>query len=354
MWVKKGEAKNIYDHRFYLLFPILLSAAFIQCNKPVKNVHRAFYHWKSTVKLTSREMQALDSLHVNTLYVKLFDVDWDEATHQPIPAAKLSTTSKPQLSKYQIIPVVFITNECLLRIDSSQANTLANKIHKLIKDLCMLNQIDSIMEIQIDCDWTASTREKYFSILQSIKRLNTGITLSATIRLHQVKFVSKSGVPPIDKGLLMCYNMGNLKNAATKNSIIETKELKKYIGNLQYYPLPLDVALPLFEWKVLFRNNVYMGLIEALPDKTLTPSFCRQIANRTELLKDTLLQGYELKKGDVLRSEKSNIEDVLATAREINIQLKNTEVSVSLYHLDSVTLNKYTTHELESIYRSFH
>jgi hypothetical protein len=41
-------------------------------------------------------------------------------------------------------------------------------------------------------------------------------------------------------------------------------------------------------------------------------------------------------------------------AGEINNQLKNTEVSVSLYHLDSVTLNKYTTHELESIYRSFH
>ena len=354
MLPKKEASKNNRILVFFFMAAILLSAAFVQCNNPVKKVNRAFYHWKSSVRLSEHEIQVLDSLQVSTLYVKLFDVDWDDENRRPIPAAKLSAKGKEALSKYQVIPVVFITNECVQKIDSSQTKDLAEKIHELIKDICLLNQIDSITEIQIDCDWTASTREKYFSILQNIKRLNIETTLSTTIRLHQVKFIAKSGVPPVDKGLLMCYNMGNLKNPATKNSIIETEELKKYIRNLSTYPLNLDMALPLFEWKVLFRNNAYRGLIERLPDERLTSSFTSQQSNRTIILKDTLLEGYDLKKGDVLRNEKSDLEEILTVAGKINKQLKNSQVNVSLYHLDSVTLSKYTTHELESIYRSFH
>ncbi len=66
---------------------------------------------------------------------------------------------------------------------------------------------------------------------------------------------------------------GQFKNPATNNSIIEHNELKKYISNLARYPLPLDVAFPLFEWKVLFRKGNYAGLIQKLPDSILNKSF---------------------------------------------------------------------------------
>ena len=76
--------------------------------------------------------------------------------------------------------------------------------------------------------------------------------------------------------------------------------------------------------------------------------------NRYRILKDTLLQGYNLRKGDMIRNEQSDIKEVLAAAKEVSKQLKNTQLRVSLYHLDSVILSKYTTHELESIYNSLH
>ena len=142
--------------------------------------------------------------------------------------------------------------------------------------------------------------------------------ISATIRLHQIKFLAKTGVPPVSKGLLMCYNMGNLKNPATKNSIIETEELKKYIDNLAAYPLPLDVALPLFNWKVLFRNNTYAGLIQNLPDSLLTNPFISKAGNRYLFLKDSLLAGYPFKKGDVLRNEQSEYSEIISTAGAIS------------------------------------
>ena len=335
--------------------PLALAVVFFSCheNKNARHIEPSFYYWKSVFKWSDFEKQRLDSLHVQTLYVKFFDVDWDEAAKIPVPVAPLQYAGYTTQSNMQIIPTVFITNACIQKIDSSQVILLANDIIGMIKKITGANHFTQpAREIQIDCDWTASTKEKYFKLLSAIKQQSGITTLSATIRLYQVKYLNKTGVPPVDKGLLMCYNMGNLKDPATKNSILETEELKKYIGNLPGYPLPLDVALPLFEWKVLFRNHVYKGLIQNLPGSFFTNAFTIKKYNRVELLQDTLLQGYDLKKGDIVRTEESTYNEIIAATEIINAQLKNTRARVALYHMDSVILSKYTLHELEDIYNS--
>lgn len=348
--IKTGKRK------YATLLRMLILCILFSCNekKTARNIEPSFYYWKSVLDITGFEKQKLDSLKVKTIYLKFFDVDWDAVTGKPLPVAKLQATSEGQLNGISIIPTVFITNECIQEVDSSHVKQLAENIYSLIQEIKQANGFNNIPEIQVDCDWTAATKEKYFHLLNSLKLQNTNYKLSATIRLHQIKFRSKTGVPPVDRGLLMCYNMGNLKNPATKNSILETEELKKYTGNLSRYPLPLDVAFPLFNWKVLYRNNIYSGLIQNLPDAVFSNSFCSRNGNRYQVLKDTLLQGYNLKKGDVLRDEQSDIREVLAAAAEISGHLKNTPLRVSLYHLDSLILSKYSTHELESIYNSLH
>lgn len=350
--------------------PVLLLislSCFISCNekRSERAVERSFYYWKSVFTLTQFEEQRLDSLKVKTLYIKFFDVDWDEESRTPVPVAKLQASNNKLPERMQVIPTVFISNECIRKIDPSQITMLANRIHTLIQDIVSSYSLTSIKEMQIDCDWTQATKEKYFRLLNDLKRPagpggqttnlpagQAGYKLSCTIRLHQIKFLAKSGVPPVDRGLLMCYNMGNLKNPATKNSILETRELKKYSSNLSSYPLPLDLALPLFDWKVLYRNNSYAGLIQNLPGNCFTGAFAKRTGNRYEILKDTLLNGYDLRKGDLIRDEQSDLEEILAAANEAGSKLKNTQLRVSLYHLDSVILNKYTTNELESIYNS--
>jgi hypothetical protein len=337
-----------------MILGLLTSLTSCNENNQPRQIEPSFYYWKSVLYLTNFEKQKLNSLKVKTIYLKFFDVDWDEATRKPLPVAKLQASRDQLQGGFTIIPVVFITNECIQRIDTSQVKQLAENIYNLILEIKQANGFDSIPEIQIDCDWTEATKEKYFLLLNNLKPQSTNQKLSATIRLHQIKFLSKTGVPPVDRGLLMCYNMGNLKNPATNNSILETEEIKKYTGNLSRYPLPLDVAFPLFNWKVLYHNNIYSGLIQGLPDAVFSNSFCSKSGNRYQVLKDTLLQGYDLKKGDMLRDEQSDIKEVLASAAEISRHLKNTPLRVSLYHLDSVILSKYSTHELESIYNSLH
>jgi hypothetical protein len=65
-----------------------------------------------------------------------------------------------------------------------------------------------------------------------------------------------------------------------------------------------------------------------------------------------LLFGYELKKGDVLRTETSHYDEILKAATALSPQLKTTDFTISLYHLDSLNLSKYKKDELETIYNS--
>ncbi|MEO7306630.1 MAG: hypothetical protein ABIR78_03855 [Ferruginibacter sp.] len=337
-----------------LVLVLLISQSSCQEKREPRNIERSFYYWRSVLHISGFEKQQLDSLQVKTIYIKFFDVDWDEVSKTPVPVAKLQAAREQLQGGIRVIPTVFITNNCIQKIDPSQIKKLAEDIYTLMTEIKQASGFDSIPEIQIDCDWTAATKEKYFQLLNNIKQKTPNTKLSATIRLHQIKYIAKTGIPPVDRGLLMCYNMGNLKDPATKNSILETSELKKYTGNLSDYPLPLDVAFPLFDWKVLYRNNFYAGLLHDLPGSVFSNSFSKQTANRYEILKDTLLAGYDLRKGDMIRDEQSDIKEILAAAEEISRHLKNTPLRVSLYHLDSVILSKYTIHELETLYNSLH
>jgi hypothetical protein len=146
--------------------------------------------------------------------------------------------------------------------------------------------------------------------------------------------------------------MGNLKNIETENSILSTAEIKKYTDNISSYPLPLDAAFPLFNWKVLFRNNAYSGLIENLPNEVLDKNIAVKKNDRFEIMEDTIVNGYAFKKGDVLRDEQSNYAEIISAAGAIKKLLKNTRTRVSFYHLDSILLKKYSTHELETVFNS--
>ncbi len=325
-------------------------------NHETRNIERSFYYWRSVFKLSTYERQALSDLKVKTLYIKFFDVDWDGNIRSPLPVAQLRAPDSNYLrtSGLNIIPTIFISNECIFKIDPSQTTALADKILDLAKKIALNNGIGKMAEMQIDCDWTATTKAKYFAILNALKKSDNSINYSATIRLHQIKYLAKTGVPPVNRGMLMCYNMGNLTDIKTENSILETAELKKYIGDLENYPLQLDVAFPLFDWKVLFRNNKFTGLIKDLPDESLSGSAFNKTGNRYTALRDTVVNGYEIKKADLLRIEAADQQVVIDAVNAVSEKLSDKNIRVSLYHLDSLILKKYSTHEMENMYDAMH
>ncbi|WP_157557993.1 hypothetical protein [Niabella aurantiaca] len=322
-------------------------------DRPPRKTARAFYYWKSVFAPTAFEKRRADSLGIMTLYLKLFDVVWNKTTRAAEPAAKLLVRDTAWLLQKNIVPVVFITNECLYGQDSAQTQLLAMRIARLANKLAAQNGFGEYRQLQIDCDWSATTRERYFQLLRAIKAMNGNRAITATIRLHQVKYQGSSGIPPVDRGLLMCYNMGDLQQEHTRNSIIDAGEFQRYVRRLSTYPLPLDAGLPLFSWTVVFDQGRYAGLIRNMPAIPGSNAF-EPSGTGYRALKDTLLGGRQVKRGQVLRPENSDFSTVMAVGRSLSGKIRNQELTVALYHLDSLTLNKYSFYELEDIFSSLH
>lgn len=330
-------------------FTTLAILILLGCKPGTRNLEPSFYYWKSYFRPSSFEKQRLDSLQVGRLYIKFFDIAWDDLAHKALPVVRIHIGDTAYLQNKKIVPTVFITNEVFYRLDSAGIKTLASNTASLLKKYSTLYHLENIDEVQMDCDWTATTKNKYFYFLQNIRSQKIAPVLSATIRLHQVKYATSSGIPPVHKGLLMCYNMGDLQDAKARNSIIDAETFAAYQPFIRTYPLLLDIGLPLFDWYVLFRQHKYAGLFLSIPAPALN-RFKRSGPGRFEVLKDTVISGRPLKAGDILRYENSDAGAIQSVVRLLNKKLTAKSLRVVLYHCDSVILNKYSLHELESFY----
>ena len=75
-----------------ILISILLKGLLLiySCTPHIPRItNRAFYYWKSVYTLTGFEKNYLSRLRVNTLYIKMFDVTWNDETKSAIPAAQI-------------------------------------------------------------------------------------------------------------------------------------------------------------------------------------------------------------------------------------------------------------------------
>lgn len=331
-----------------VVFLFLFISVIVSC-KPGRKVNTYFYYWKTVYRQNTTENAYLQHLQTHKLYVRIMDVDIGDAGADPVPVSPVTFANKLP-DTIAIIPVVFIVNNILQPMSRPQLTDLARKIVHFVDGKVQQAGKSNYAELQIDCDWTAATRDNYFYLLNQLKPLLSHKTLSATLRLHQVKNQRASGVPPVNRVMLMCYNMGNLRKYGNQNSIIEVSELKKYIGdNLGNYPIKMDVGLPLFSWAVAFRDKAYIGIAKRINFVTLNDQNKFKSQGNNGYTAKTDLPGYGLKQGDVIRWESTPANDLEAVAGYLSRYLKPDTLNLIWFHLDEPVLKNYTYDELEKV-----
>ena len=375
---------------FVLLFVVLSSGS---CEKEHETeVIRSFCYWKTDLSFDKEDDSIIKDMKVRHLYVRFFDVDWNPFSKEPLPVATIRDIRLNE-SNPEITPSVFITNEVVLKSDKKQLDSLAIQITKRIqqignkmneikaesiaykivypqnynnkKDFKQLNY-DSVKsvelaklkvdfkEILLDCDWSEKSKENYFYLLQKIKKEIPTSNLTATIRLWQYKYAEKSGIPPVDKGLLMCYNVSKPEDFQTKNSIGTSDELAQYITHNQY-KLKLDIALPLYSWAVVFRGNKFKGILsdyEQLINDTIK---LKKSTSDKYILQDDILIGQTyLRNGDEIRIEKISDDelDKMISIIKDKIQIDN-QTRVTFFSFDKKYINDYGTQNISSYYARF-
>lgn len=311
---------------------LLISVFFCTSCQKKKETRFSFYHWKSKAEYTNTIGSALEITKTKKIYVHFFDVDAgresNEAYKDLYPKYTLLQVSQ-QFQSFEIIPVVYIVNSTL---DGADINTLSNRITGLINQISDWRFHRKPKTIQLDCDWTSSTREQYFSL---IKLMQQFYDVNVTIRLHQIKYQKETGIPPVDHGTLMLYNIGHL-DSTSENSILESSIVSDYINPYTSYPIPLDVALPIFSQTVIQSKEKQIRIVpgaDATPLEKDNHHFQRVDDHLFTVVADTLFKGFYLSPGYTLKLEKTTEAEIVNSyqlLKESKLHLED----VVFYHLD--------------------
>ena len=322
----------------YILILLLLS--FSCSEEDVSKDEIAFYHWKAKAEFTKSYSEAIKTTNANTIYMHYFDIEsikepsWRDDGIYPTYVLK---SVDEAYKKLNVIPVVYIDNR-VLKTEKLDVLNLADRISKLIDQISTKHFKKTIQQIQIDCDWTMKTKSEYFALLKALK---SKFDIGVTIRLHQIKFQNKTGVPPVNRGTLMLYNMGDLRNT-NENSILESAIVGQYINEGSTYPLKLKIALPLFAQTVVTNNNNKIKLIKNTDRRFLEndPHFEQIDATNFKLVKDTLYKGFYLAEGYNLKLEEVKSSEISASYDLIKESKLKTD-GLIFYHLDDRSLSNY-------------
>lgn len=379
----------------YLLGILLFASVISSCSdkQTDKSNRHAFYYWQTSIDSFNWGDSIYQSLDVDRVYLRLFDVDWEEETQLTIPVSPLRFDYFSWNKDTELVPVVFITNNTFKKISKEQSIELAHQVHRkmtnmtaslirasslpynesynsedpyrvlsrnfdeqLKRDSAYVANMATVKQVQFDCDWTETTKNNYFAFLDECNKLFKDKEVTSTIRLYQYKYPDKAGVPPVKRGMLMCYNAGNIKDPETKNSIFNIAEIKSYLSDNDY-KLPLDYALPTFEWGVLFQNGKFANILSA---EELRAKHGNQLNFESESLARATEEfvygddynGILIREGDEIRIETSNMEDVQEIAKWISENKNNKEAILSLYHLNNYDLEQHSE-AIKSIFSSF-
>lgn len=330
---------KLYCYSYFLLF------AFISCrSKQAPEI--SFYYWKTKFELNQYEKNVLTTNNVPVLYVRYFDIDIDPASGEPRPVSVITFDSS-SIQK-TIIPVVYIKNRVFEKSDTTGISSLSKNVFQLIAGINSKRKI-TVPEVQFDCDWTEKTKDKFFFFLNHYKKIS-GQKLSATIRLHQVKYSQRTGVPPVDEAVLMFYNMGVI-SANDMNSIYEEKNALKYVSSLKQYPLQLDIALPVFSWGIGSRNGKVHYLLNKMyvRDFEKDTNFVKLSDHRFRARHSFFKSGYYIMENDEIKMENVEEEDLNRMATILKKNISYPVKHVIFYDLDSSNFIHYESNIFQKV-----
>jgi hypothetical protein len=229
------------------LLLLLVATVFIGCRNhespgyEFQGDENSVYYWRTELRLDSTERAFLDRHDVKKVYCRYFDVVMRDG--EPMPNATISF-SDTLPSGVELVPTVYITEDCMHKPHPGLAGKLVSRVRQMNET----NDLPPFRELQIDCDYTARSRQVYYDFLSEIAHSPLFTShfslLSTTIRLHQLQMKA----PPVDYGVLMLYNTGDPRRFMERNPVLDLRDVQPYLRHLSDYPLPLAAAYPVYQW----------------------------------------------------------------------------------------------------------
>lgn len=334
---------------FLAIAAILLCSSCNERHASVPRPARAVYFWSTTWQLDDAQRAFLHEHSVKKVYMRYFDVVRD-SREQVVPNATIEfKDSIPD--GIEVVPTIFIVENCF----EANTDSLATRIVRRVLKINSVHHIPGVKELQIDCDWTRKSEEKFFRFLTELRGLlkEHGMGLSATIRLHQLA----TAPPPVDYGALMVYNTGDLTQNNGRNPILDRRDVMPYVDKLNSYKLPLCAAYPSFAWHLLFHGNEFRAILYDVDlGDTITFAPCgknrhlvtapRSIFNHTQENGNDI----RLSLGDSVLTHLPTAQQVLEIHDALESKRKGINRQVIIYCLSNDNINNYKPNDYEKMF----
>lgn len=281
------------------------------------NALRSVYYWSTVFYMDSLKTGFVRAHGVRRIYLRYFDVVPD-AGGSAVPNATVRFKGGVP-EGVEIVPAVYIVNDCM----AADTSGLAVKVLHRVMQMSETNGIGGVREIQIDCDWTRRTENRYFGFLRTLSDLaaREGLKVSATIRLHQLSMP----VPPVDRGVLMMYNTGDFTDLNCQKPILDMRDAAPYMRHLDRYGLSLASAYPIFAWRILFRDGRYVGIMHSDDDLPVLA-------------------------GDTIVTRRPDITDILEAVEAVSRRRADANSEVILFDISGQNITRYNPDDYEKIF----
>ena len=303
-----------------LLFFIFTALLLSSCNDDGGDSRRrAVYYWSTVLDVDSAKQQFISRHDISRIYIRYFDVvPGDDGAPQPNATLRFKTGLPEGVEP---VPTVYVVNECM----AGDTAGLARRIFDRVMQMSETNDVKGVSEIQIDCDWTRRTRDRYFSFLRTFGSLagQKGVSVSATIRLHQLA----ESPPPVSRGVLMMYNTGDFTDLACEKPILDMHDAAPYLRHLDDYDLELAAAYPIYAWRILFRGGRYVGIMHRDDYLPVLP-------------------------GDSVVIRAPTLSDVTEAARAVAKRRADAARNVILFDISGSNINRFKPEDYEKIFNS--
>ena len=303
-----------------LLFFIFTALLLSSCNDDGGDSRRrAVYYWSTVLDVDSAKQQFISRHDISRIYIRYFDVvPGDDGAPQPNATLRFKTGVPEGVEP---VPTVYVVNECM----AGDTAGLARRIFDRVMQMSETNDVKGVREVQIDCDWTRRTRDRYFSFLRTFGSLagQKGVSVSATIRLHQLA----ESPPPVSRGVLMMYNTGDFTDLACEKPILDMHDAAPYLRHLDDYDLELAAAYPIYAWRILFRGGRYVGIMHRDDYLPVLP-------------------------GDSVVIRAPTLSDVTKAARAVAKRRADAARNVILFDISGSNINRFKPEDYEKIFNS--
>lgn len=340
----------------YLLY-ILIITLVVSCSSPEKRTldeQNSFCYWKTTFTFDSLDNNVWKQTTANHMYIRYFDVGWDNTTKQAKPISTI-VANKDSLPCKHITPSIFFSNNVFEQSTNQQLDTLVVRIKSRIEQtneqFAIQDFANKYSEILIDCDWSKGTKDKFFYFIEKLKEVIPNKEITTTLRLWQYKNPAMAGIPPVKRVLLMCYNLQAANEYDIENSIVTLDEIKKYVTGVSY-PLKTDIALPLFSWGVIFRNKEFKGVIRnaTCENYSNNKQYTKIEENRFRLNEEMVIGDFFARPGDEIRVEALSPKELQELTKYLLSEIKTDKYSrITFFAWDT---NNIPTNEIKNIYTS--